>query len=294
MNLKSISSSELLLNADNSVYHLHLKNEHIADIVLIVGDQDRVELISKHFDTIQYQIHHREFVTHTGFYKGKRITVLSTGIGTDNIDIVLNELYAAININPDTRREYESKRKLTIIRIGTSGALHPDIPVGSFIVSSLGLGLDGLMYFYNYAPGKLEEELNDSFKAQVKWPEELAVPYFTCGSVKLITLIGKDMHKGITASGTGFYGPQGRNLRLKEKTLPVQDMFQGWQHAEYRITNFDMETSALYGLGSLFGFDCCTVNAVIANRATKDYSNNHTEIVERLITTVLSRIDLLF
>jgi len=289
MKEKTFSNTDLVLNDDGSVYHLQLMAKHIADTVILVGDQNRVKQISKHFETIEYQIENREFITHTGTYKGKRITAISTGIGTDNVDIVLNELYAAVNINPQMRKTNATKKSLNLIRIGTSGALHADIPVDSFVVSTHGLGLDGLMYYYNFNFSKEEMKLADQFNKQISWPKEMAKPYVVGASEKLFSVIGDGMQSGITATGTGFYGPQGRSL-LDADVVPVQDKFQQFEHKGIRVTNFDMETSALYGLGRLFGFECCTINAIIANRVIKEYSNNHILAIDKLILTVLNRI----
>ncbi len=289
MKTNIIPDTELVLNPDGSVYHLHLLKKHIADTVILVGDQNRVKQISQHFSEIEYRLENREFITHTGRYQDKRITVISTGIGTDNVDIVINELYAALNINPLTREVYPEKQTLQIIRIGTSGALHPEIETDSFVASSFGLGLDGLMYYYHYNFNDTETEIREQLNLQLNWPKKMAAPYITQGSVSLIEKIGFDMHRGITVSGTGFYGPQGRSLTQK-KVLPVQEMLAEFNYKGLKITNFDMETSALYGLGRLFGFECCTCNAIIANRVSKKYSPNHLTTVNKLITTVLDRI----
>jgi uridine phosphorylase len=285
-----IAETELILNPDGSVFHLHLKNENIADTVLLVGDPGRVAQIRRHFSRIETQIAHREFVTCTGFYKGKRITALSSGIGTDNIDIVLNELYAAVNIDLKTRLPNEAKRALKIIRIGTSGALQPDIAVASHVASAFGLGLDGLMRYYNYPFSQIENELSAAFSATCAWPAELAKPYFVQADEALLSEIGAGMTLGITATATGFYGPQGRNLLGGEAVLPINEMLQKVALGPWRITNFDMETTAIYGLGRLFGFACCTANTIIANRATKAFSKNVTRQVDDLIELVLSRL----
>ncbi len=288
METKVFTETDLVLNADGSVYHLHLKNEHIANKVILVGDQNRVEQISRHFDTMEYRIKNREFITHTGFYNGSRITVISTGIGTDNIDIVLNELYAATHINPENRQLKPEKRKLEIVRIGTSGALQPNIEVGSFVASAFGLGFDGLPYYYNLDFSTSEKALSADFIHQISWPKNLATPYFSEASQALLKQIAFDMVHGITATGTGFYAPQGRNL-TSNKIVDVQQKFQTFRSGERQITNFDMETSALFSLGKMFEFECCTVNAIIANRATKTYLENHSEAVEKLIVLVLNR-----
>lgn len=283
--------SELILNKDGSVYHINLKPEHIAPTVLLVGDQGRVAQISRHFDKIEHKIQKREFITHTGTYKGKRITALSTGIGTDNIDIVVNELDAAVNIDLNTRQLKEERQSLNLIRIGTSGALHPDIPVGSFVAAEFGLGFEGLIYYYNYKFNALERELTDQVVKQLNWNPHLSTPYITEGSDYLLELLAKNtMIKGITATASGFYGPQGRALYLQPSDLLLNDKLMNFGHKNHRITNFEMETSALYGLGSLLGHRCCTCCAIIANRTIKDYSKDAVAVVEGLIETVLDRL----
>ncbi len=290
MQNNGLPESELVLNKDGSVYHLHLKDEHIADTVIIVGDQQRVQQVSKYFDTVDFKIQNREFLTHTGKYKGKKITALSTGIGTDNIDIVVNELDAAVNIDASTRLPKLTKRKLSIVRIGTSGALQADIPVGSQVISEFGLGLDGLIYYYHYEFDKLEKELTEKINDHLKWNPDLSRPYITKGSDRLIQILEKGMVKGITATATGFYGPQGRKLTLAPKDPEINDRLTSFAYQKYRVTNFEMETSALYGLGKLLQHDCCTCCLIIANRIRKEFKDNHTEDINLLIKTVLERL----
>jgi uridine phosphorylase len=290
MNNNSIPESELVLNKDGSVYHLHLKDEHIADNVIVVGDQGRVEVISKYFDKIECRISNREFVTHTGTFKGKRITALSTGIGTDNIDIVVNELDAAVNIDPVERMIKSNKRKLNIVRIGTSGALQPDIPVGSNVVSEFGLGLDGLVFYYNYNFNSTERELMERVNHHLEWSEDLSTPYITEGSKKLLSTVGEGMIKGITATASGFYGPQGRRLSLVPKDANMNSRMTSFAFKDHRITNWEMETSALYGLGNMLGHNCVTCCLIIANRIRKEFSDGHGEHIKKLIETVLERM----
>ena len=282
------SSTDLVLNPDGSVYHLQLKDEDIADLVFLVGDQGRVSRVSQHFDRLGVKKANREFVTHTGWIGTTRISVISSGIGTDNMDIVMNELYAAINIDPVTRQTRPKKRSLSLVRIGTSGCLDGNIPVGSFIGSEYGLGLDGLIYYYPYEFSFDEHALRKLFEKQVKWPQEMSRPYFTKASSHLSHKFD-DIHKGITASGTGFYGPQGRSLLVK-RGLPVDIMLSELTFPELKIINFDMETSALYGLGRLFGFECYTCNVVIANRIRKEYLEEHVATVDALIKYVLKKV----
>ena len=290
MQNNSLPESELILNKDGSVYHLHLKDEHIADTVIIVGDQRRVQEVSKYFDAIDFKVQNREFVTHTGTYKGSRITALSTGIGTDNIDIVVNELDAAVNIDSTTRLPKTVKRKLSIIRIGTSGALQGDIQVGAQVISEFGLGLDGLIYYYHYEFDKLEKELTEKINHHLQWNPDLSRPYISKGSERLIGILEKGMVKGITATATGFYGPQGRKLTLTPKDPEINDRLRSFAYQNYRVTNFEMETSALYGLGRLLNHDCCTCCLIIANRIRKEYKDNHGEDINLLIETVLDRL----
>lgn len=285
-----IPPSELIINPDGSIYHLKLKPEHVATNVIVVGDPDRVSLISSKFEKIEYKIQNREFVTHTGYYKGKRITVIATGIGTDNIDIVLNELDAVVNIDLEQRMIKESHTCLNIIRIGTSGALQEDIPVDSFVVSTYGLGFDGLLPFYKGLNDINEHELTQAFIEQTAWNNEFNKPYIIKGSDELINKIAFDFYQGITATANGFYGPQGRKLRLELQQNDLNELLNRFSYKNHRITNFEMETSALYGLGKLLGHNTCTVCVVVANRMVQQYSKNYKLSVEKLIETVLERI----
>jgi uridine phosphorylase len=285
-----IAPSELILNPDGSIYHLKLKPEHIAQNVIVVGDPGRVELISAKFDNIEYKIQNREFITHTGFYKGKRITVIATGIGTDNIDIVLNELDAAVNIDLEKRIVKEKHTQLNIVRIGTSGALQKDIPVDSFVASTYGLGFDGLLPFYKGLAAINEKELIDEFILQTNWNTEFNRPYMVKGSDELIQKIAFDFHQGITATANGFYGPQGRKLRLELQQNDLNELLNKFTYKNHRITNFEMETSALYGLGKLLGHNTCTVCAIVANRMAQQYSKDYKSAVDKLINIVLERL----
>jgi uridine phosphorylase len=285
-----IAPSELILNPDGSIYHLKLKPEHIAQNVIVVGDPGRVELISAKFDNIEYKIQNREFITHTGFYKGKRITVIATGIGTDNIDIVLNELDAAVNIDLEKRIVKEKHTQLNIVRIGTSGALQKDIPVDSFVASTYGLGFDGLLPFYKGLAAINEKELIDEFILQTNWNTEFNRPYMVKGSDELIQKIAFDFHQGITATANGFYGPQGRKLRLELQKNDLNELLNKFTYKNHRITNFEMETSALYGLGKLLGHNTCTVCAIVANRMAQQYSKDYKSAVDKIINIVLERL----
>lgn len=261
----------------------------IADTVIVVGDQGRVERISRHFDRIEFKVANREFVTHTGEYNGKRLTVLSTGIGTDNIDIVLNELDAAVNIDLKTRIAKEEHRSLNVIRLGTSGALQDDIPVDEFVVSTHGLGFDGVMHFYQNEAENDEKELIEALNDQLSWPKEANPLYIVKGNKSLIERIGEGAHRGITATANGFYGPQGRVLRLAATVPDLNERMRSFSFEGQRITNFEMETSALYGLSTLLGHKACTICAVIANRFAKKYSEDHNVAVDKLIAHVLQR-----
>ncbi|OFY83761.1 MAG: phosphorylase [Bacteroidetes bacterium RIFCSPLOWO2_12_FULL_35_15] len=285
-----IPETELILNGNGSVYHLQLLPEHIAENIIIVGDQGRVETVSNYFDTVDFKVQNREFVTHTGTFNGKRVMVVSSGIGTDNIDILINELDAAVNIDLTTRIIKKEHKKLNIVRIGTSGALQKDILVDSFVVSSHGLGFDGLLNYYLNMPFVNEDEISEGFIEQTNWNKNLPYPYAVKGSEMLINKIGFDLIKGITATAPGFYGPQGRKLRLTPWVEDFNQQLTDFKFKENRITNFEMETSALYGLGKLLGHETCTVCAIIANRVAKQYSKNYHVAVEKLIQLVLERL----
>jgi uridine phosphorylase len=286
----AIASSELVLNPDGSIYHLKLLPEQLADDILIVGDQGRVNAISSLFDTIEHQVSNREFVTHTGTYKGKRISAISTGIGPDNIDIVINELDALVNIDLKQREIKPEKKSLNIIRIGTSGTLQSDIPVDSVVVSKFGLGLDGVLHYYKHKQTAEEHALETEFLHQVNLPEGAAKPYFVKSSDKLFDLLAPDHFTGITATAGGFYGPQGRRLRLDCAIDNLNEQLTAFHHSFGRITNFEMETSALYGLAKLLGHNACTACAIIANRANLTYSKDYKPVIAQLIKTVLDRI----
>ena len=289
-NKKMIQSSELILNPDGSVYHLNLKPENIAHDIIFVGDQNRVEKITKNFDSIEFSQQKREFKTQTGLYKGKRITVMSTGIGPDNIDIVMNELDALVNIDLETRQPKETLNSLNIIRIGTSGSLQEDIPVESFVMSKFGLGLDNMLRSY-----LIDEvsniEMEDAFVKHTNWDLRKGKPYVISCSEKLEKIIESDkMHKGITATAGGFYGPQGRVLRLKIQDEELNSKMDNFEFEENRITNLEMETGAIYGLGKLLGHECLSLNAIIANRASGTFSEDPYKAVDELIEYTLDKL----
>jgi len=288
--MKKIGDSELILNPDGSVYHLNLLPEDISETILVVGDQGRVNTISKHFTNIECKKQNREFVTITGTYNGKRITALSTGIGTDNIDIVVNELDALVNIDLGKREIKEKKTSLNIIRLGTSGALQGDIPVDNFVMSEYGLGFDGLLNFYQADKNIYDDEITEAFIKHTGYDPKLARPYTVKASEMLMKKLGEGLFKGITATASGFYGPQGRQLRIVPTDPMLNDKMQTFSFKGHRITNFEMETSALYGLGKILGHHTVTICTIIANRVLKQYSKDYHPAVEKMVTTVLDRI----
>ena len=285
-----IKESELILNPDGSVYHLNLKPEDISDTILFVGDQDRVEKITKHFDTIEFSTQKREFKTQTGTYKGKRISVISTGIGPDNIDIVLNELDALINIDFKTRTIKEKLNSLNIIRIGTSGSLQSDIPVDSFLIGTHGLDLNGMLHFY-----ELEDicnhEIENAFMKHTHWNSNKARPIVISNSLELERIFeSKQTYKGVTGTAGGFYGPQGRVLRLAIQDSELNNKMNSFLYNGFRISNLEMETASIYGLSKLLGHNALSLNAIIANRANGTFSKNPAKTIESLILYTLDRL----
>jgi uridine phosphorylase len=285
-----IKNTDLLINPDGSIYHLNLRPEQLADSVIVVGDPGRVAEISHYFDHIEYKVQNREFVTHTGVVKGKRISALSTGIGTDNIDIVMNELDALVNVDLTTREIRKEHRTLKIIRIGTSGAIQPDIPVHAFALSSYGLGFDNLPYFYDLSGIGLNKEMSGAFIKHTKWNPDLSKPYFIKGSDTLRSGFTNNVVKGITATATGFYGPQGRVIRLPLHDPELNAKIQNFDYHGERIINFEMETSALYSLGAMLGHEMATLCLIIANRATMEYSLDHKPHIKKLVELVLQTL----
>jgi uridine phosphorylase len=285
-----IPESELILNADGSIYHLNLLPEQISDTIITVGDQDRVARVSRHFDSIEVEVAKREFVTHTGYYKGKRISVVSTGIGTDNIDIVMNELDALVNVDFVSREplEHEDRISLKIVRIGTSGALQEDVPLGSQLATEYALGLDTLMQFYPL--------METGYETEIAVNMQLALgigflPYCAKGSDILREQIaGSDMIHGNTVTCPGFYGPQGRLLRLQPKIEEVIQKLNAFRFEDVRFTNFEMETAGIYSLGRLLGHEVLSLNAIVANRITHQFAANADQVIDDLIVKVLDRI----
>ena len=285
-----IQSSELILNPDGSVYHLNLRPEHIAHDIIFVGDQNRVEKITQFFDSIEHSAQKREFKTQTGIYKGKRISVVSTGIGPDNIDIVLNELDALVNIDLKTRQPKEKLTSLNIIRIGTSGSLQEDIPVDSFVMSKFGLGLDNMLRSYLIDDVSIAE-IEDAFVKHTNWDPKKGKPYVIKCSETLEKLIESDrIFKGITATAGGFYGPQGRVLRLNIQDEELNNKMDNFSFNETKITNLEMETAAIYGLSALLGHNALSLNAIIANRASGTFSEDPYKAVDELIAYTLNKL----
>ena len=286
----AIQQSELILNEDGSIYHLNLKPENIAKDIIFVGDQDRVDKITNLFDTIEFTTQKREFKTTTGTYKGKRISVISTGIGPDNIDIVLNELDAIVNINLATRTLKETFTSLNIVRIGTSGSLQKDIPVDSFLMSTHALDLNGMLHAYQTAAIS-DTELATAFAKHTNWSSQKPAPLVIENSQKLEDkLSSKIIYKGMTATAGGFYGPQGRVLRLALQDAELNTKIDQFQHNGVRVTNLEMETSAIYGLCKLLGHNACSMNAIIANRALGTFSKDYNKVVEDLIVYTLNKL----
>jgi uridine phosphorylase len=281
--MRRIADSELILNERGAIYHLACRPEEVAHNIIIVGDQDRVPLVSKHFDKIEFKIQHREFVTHTGFVGNKRITCLSTGIGTDNIDIVLNELDALFNIDLETKTIKEKLSSLNIIRVGTSGSLQRDIPIDSYVASTHGIGIDNLLNFYQQKTNEEDKQLVQSFVTQTQLHNQFAQPYISAASMALMKHFTEGFHPGITVTCPGFYGPQGRVLRIGLSNPQLIDNLTKFSFGKHRITNFEMETAAIYGLGKILGHHCLSLNAIIINRITKEFTKNSTAIVEHLI-----------
>jgi uridine phosphorylase len=287
---RQFKESELIINPDGSVYHIHLRPENVAPVVIVVGDQYRVETISNYFDHVDFRIQSREFATHTGTLNGKRITVLSTGIGTDNIDIVINELDAAVNIDLEKRIPKDIHTSLDIIRLGTSGALQPDIEVDTFVASSFGLGMDGLLNFYSHDEKVAEHEMSRAFIEHTGWNDRLPYPYIVKASSRLLEKVAGGLTQGITATASGFYGPQGRELRIPLAYPELNQRIEDFNFNGHRITNFEMETSALYALGTLLGHNTLTVCDIIANRVNRTYSKDYKKSVKQLIEYVLEKI----
>lgn len=285
-----IAESELIINSRGGVYHLDARPEEIAGTIILVGDPDRVPLVSKHFDSVEFRLQHREFITHTGFIGNKRISVVSTGIGTDNIDIAMNELDALANIDLGSRTIKPDLTTLNIIRFGTSGSLQESIPVDSFVCGTHGLGLDNVMHYYTHPNSNDEEVILNDFKAHTSLATGNVIPYLYSGSSKLLNAFNQNYHHGITVGCSGFYGPQGRILRLGLAFPRLIDNLPTFRSGEHRISNFEMESSAIYGLGQALGHECISVNAIVANRVVQQFSKDAAKTVARLIEQSLNVI----
>lgn len=287
----SLSSSELIINPDGSVYHLHLRPGELAPLILTVGDQDRVAQVSRYFDTVQIKRQHREFITHTGTLSGKEISVISTGIGPDNIDIVVNEIDALCNIDFNTRQVREKKTSLDIIRLGTSGAVQADIPVDSFILSESGLGFDNVPLFYEDGDRFFNSSLANAFRVHCRWTRGQTLPYAVEASCALVDKFDHPFfRRGITATKTGFYGPQGRVLRLPLSMPSLNQQTGSFEHKGQKIANFEMETAPLYALASMLGHRALSLNAILANRLTGAFSAQPEITVDNLIKKTLEII----
>lgn len=284
-----ISESDLIINPDGSIYHLNLLPGDIADTVITVGDPDRVGEVSKYFDKIEFKKGKREFITHTGYVGKKRITVLSTGIGTDNIDIVFNELDALVNIDFETREIKKSLTSLNIIRVGTSGAIQPDIPMGTILASSYGLGMDALMNYYLQQLSEDEQLLLDHINTHFSQLNNIN-PYLAAANDGLLNTVGKDMVHGITITAPGFYAPQGRIVRAKNAVPDFIGLINSFKHNQHRITNLEMETAGIYALAKVLGHKALSVNAILASRVKFEFSNEPNKIVEQAIKMVLERV----
>lgn len=288
--MKPIPESELILNPNGSIYHLNVLPEMLADTIIVVGDPDRVAEITKHFDTIEHKVAKREFVTHTGYLNNKRLTVMSTGIGTDNIDIVLNEVDACVNIDFETKMPKLKKKSLEIIRLGTSGSLQEDIDVDSIVLSSHGIGLDNLANYYLLENDVEETYIIEKFKKEVLNSPYTASAYIAKCSSTLMQKLSKGYHQGITLTCPGFYGPQGRQLRLEPRFQNLISNANKFKFEQYQITNFEMETSGIYALGNLLGHQCLSVNVILANRIKNTFSKDPHKSVEILIQEMLEKI----
>lgn len=291
MNKKTFAPSELIINEDGSIFHLHLTPQQIADKIMLVGDPGRVSLVASYFDEKEFEVESREFKTITGTYKGKRLTVLSTGIGCDNIDIVMNELDALANIDFETHTEKDEHRTLTLVRIGTCGGLQPNTPTGTYIASVKSIGFDGLLNFYAGRNEVCDLPLEEAFKAHMNWSPLLAAPYAIDANAELIDRIAaNDMVRGITIACGGFFGPQGRELRIPLADPKQNEKVESFVYQGLHITNFEMESSALAGLSALLGHKAMTCCMVIANRLAKEVNANYKNSINGLIELVLDRI----
>ena len=285
-----IPASQLVLNNEGAIYHLNLHPDQLADNVIMVGDPGRVDMIASFFDKIDVERQNRELVTRTGWFNGKRITVLSTGMGTDNLDIVMNELDALANIDLKTRMPKETHRSLNLIRLGTCGALQPDIEPGNNVATRYAIGLDGLLYFYEKHKEVNEIAMRDAFIKQMDYPKDLPKPYVVEGSKMLFDKLAEGYYQGVTATAPGFYGPQGRTLRMHLSYPENNNKIENFDYQGWRVCNFEMESSALYGLGKMMGHNCLTICVAIANRVTEKFTTDYHPYVRKLVESTLERL----
>lgn len=288
--MRAIPPDQLPINSDGSVFHLHLLPEQLADRVVMMGDPGRVPIVASHFDSIEFDQQSREFRTITGSYKGKRITALSHGIGCDNLDIVMTELDALANIDLNKREAKENFRQLSLVRIGTSGGLQPFAPIGTYVASEISMGMDGLLFFYEGGDIVSDFELAQQFSETTRWNNLLAAPYFVCSDHDLLNQVAFDMVKGITISASGFYGPQGRHVRLALSNPEQNKLIEEFQYKNLKIVNYEMESAALAGLAKLMGHKALTICLIIAGRYSGDMNTNYKGSFEELITKILDRI----
>ncbi len=289
--MDKIGASELILTQEGRVYHINLRPEDLADTVITVGDPDRVKEVSKYFDTIEFKTQHREFVTHTGYIGKKRLTVLSSGIGPDNIDIVMNELDALVNIDLEQRLPKAQHHTLQILRMGTSGSLQEDIPVDSLVASSHGIGLDNVLHYYLFEPTAHEKAIQEAFVKHTELEGQPVIPYAVQGSSKLLAHFNQGYHQGITVTCPGFYAPQGRVVRAGLRFPQLVNRLSAFSFENHRITNFEMETSAIFGLGKILGHECLSINTIVANRIQKKFSEDGAKSVENMIQKTLAIIE---
>lgn len=291
--MRIIPSSELIINQDGSIFHLHLRPEQLADTVILVGDPGRVEMVSSFFDTIECKVSNREFNTVTGTYKGKRMTVLSTGIGIGNIDICVTELDALANVDFETRQARETFRRLTLVRLGTSGAIQPDIKVGEFVFSRTSIGFDGLLNYYKGRNDVCELDIEKAFMAHTGWNELLPKPYFINADKELWELFKDSVTEGMTIAAPGFYAPQGRWVRLEPQDVRLNEKIESFDYHGRRITNFEMEGSALAGLAALMGHRAATICTIIAQRIAQNVDTDYKPFVRKMISTALDKLAVL-
>ena len=285
--MPKISEADLIINPDGSVYHLSLKPEHVSEKIITVGDPGRVHRISSHFDSIEFEMNKREFITHTGTYKGKRLSVISTGMGTDNVEILMNELDAVFNIDLKTREIKEDRTSLKIIRIGTSASIQEDMRLGSHVISEYGVGMDPMMHFYQHEMGDFEDGVCKALQQAIGMPYP---PYCVKGSDELIELFKDNMTLGNTLTCHGFYGPQGRTLRVPIKYPNLVEKLTYFHHNDFWLTNLEMETAGYYGLAKVLGHEMVSLNAIIANRVRNKFSKNPNKVIDALIRKVLDKI----